>query len=214
MQKTPNTIKTVAGMLRIIRQRVCVFCTLRTPQKMQMPLLRLSRLIAREMEVGSSSLLVTKVGDRRIGIPRWSEPPPAVGSRRVPGHVTVDVAGAEHAPLRCVFEGVFTRSSTATSRMGAPLAPGALAGLVLPSRGQQPVAPMAGGMPALEGAAGGLELLLVGIRMGLAAVQAAQVAHHARAPLLHYGSAQRAVLGEEHGQSVGVHTSALWATRR
>jgi hypothetical protein len=32
---------------------------------------------------------------------------------------------------------------------------------------------MAGGMPALEGAAGGLELLLVGIRMGLAAVQAA-----------------------------------------
>ena len=147
---------------------------------------------------------MTRVGDRRIGIPRWSEPPPAVGSRRVPGHVTVDVAGAEQAPLRCVFEGVFTRSSTATSRMGAPLAPGALAGLVLSSRGQQPVAPMAGG----------LELLLVGIRMGLAAVQAAQVAHHARAPLLHYGPAQRAVLGEEHGQSVGVHTSALWATLR
>jgi hypothetical protein len=166
------------------------------------------------MPFGSSSLLVTRVGDRRIGIPRWSEPPPAVGSRRVPGHVTVDVAGAEQAPLRCVFEGVFTRSSTATSRMGAPLAPGSLAGLALSSRGQQPVAPMAGGMPALEGAAGGLELLLVGIRMGLAAVQAAQVAHHARAPLLHYGPAQRAVLGEEHGQSVGVHTSALWATRR
>jgi hypothetical protein len=98
--------------------------------------------------------------------------------------------------------------------MGAPLAPGALAGVALSSRGQQPVAPMAGGMPALEGAAGGLELLLVGSRMGLAAVQAAQAAHHPRGPLPHGEVAQRAVLGEEHGQSVGVHTSALWATLR
>jgi hypothetical protein len=97
--------------------------------------------------------------------------------------------------------------------VGAPLAPGSLAWIVL-AWGQQGAAWMAGGMPALEGAAGGLELLLVGISMGLAAVQAAQVAHHARAPLLHYGPAQRAVFGEEHGQSVGVHTSSLWATRR
>jgi hypothetical protein len=73
---------------------------------------------------------------------------------------------------------------------------------------------MAGGMLVLEGAAGGLELLLVGISMGLAAVQAVQVAHHARPPLLHYGPAQRAMPGKEHSQPVGVHTSSLWATLR
>jgi hypothetical protein len=58
---------------------------------------------------------------------------------------------------------------------------------------------MAGGVLALEGAAGGLELLLVGVRMSLAAVQAAQVAHHARTPLPHHGPAQRAVPGQEQG---------------
>jgi hypothetical protein len=64
---------------------------------------------------------------------------------------------------------------------------------------QEPVAAMAGGMRALEGAAGGLALLLVGLRMGLAAVQAAQVAHHADTPLLYHGPAQRAVPGQEQG---------------
>ena len=46
-------------------------------------------------------------------------------------------------------------------------------GLALVVLGQHPVAAMAGGMLALEGVAGGLELLLDSIRVGLAAVQEA-----------------------------------------
>jgi hypothetical protein len=125
------------------------------------------------------------------------------------------VADAEHAPLLGVFEGgVFTRSASVTSRMGAPLAQGALAWFALACRGQQPVAPMAGGMPAVDVVEGGVQLLRVRVRMRLAAVQATQAAHHTRGPWPHGAVALRAVLGEEHGQPVGVHTSALWATRR
>jgi hypothetical protein len=123
------------------------------------------------------------------------QPPPGVGSLQPPGHLTVEVASAEQGPLLGVFEG-------------------ALVWFALAPRGQQPVSPMAGGMPALDVVEGGVQLLRVRVRMRLAAVQAAQAAHHTRGPWPHGEVAQRAVLGEEHGQSVGVHTSALWATRR
>ena len=123
------------------------------------------------------------------------QPPPGVGSLQPPGHLTVDVASAEQGPLLGVFEG-------------------ALVWFALAPRGQQPVSPMAGGMPALDVVEGGVQLLLVRVRMRLAAVQAAQAAHHTRGPWPHGAVALRAVLGEEHGQPVGVHTSALWATRR
>ena len=71
---------------------------------------------------------------------------------------------------------------------------------------------MAGGMPALDVVEGGVQMLLVRVRMRLAAVQAAKAPHHTRGPLPHGDVALRAVLGEEHGQSVCVHTSSLWAT--
>ena len=115
------------------------------------------------------------------------QPPPGVGSLQPPGHLTVEVASAEQ---------------------------GALVWFALAPRGQQPVSPMAGGMPAVDVVEGGVQLLRVRVRMRLAAVQAAQAAHHTRGPWPHGAVALRAVLGEEHGQPVGVHTSALWATRR
>ena len=69
-------------------------------------------------------------------------------------------------------------------------------------------------MRVLEVAAVGVQLLSVRIRVRLATVQAAHAAHHTRGPLPHSGAALRAVLGQEHGQPVGVHTSSFWATRR
>ncbi len=123
------------------------------------------------------------------------QPPPGVGSLQPPGHLTVDVAGAEQGPLLGVFEG-------------------ALVWFALAPRGQQPVSPMAGGMPALNVVEGDIQPLRVRVRMRLAAAQAAQAAHHTRGPLPHGDVALRAVLGEEHGQPVDVHTSSLWAPLR
>jgi hypothetical protein len=60
-----------------------------------------------------------------------------------------------------------------TSVVGPLLAPGSLAWFALPGGGQQPVGPVAGGMPALEVVQGGVQLLRVRGRMRLATVQAA-----------------------------------------
>jgi hypothetical protein len=73
---------------------------------------------------------------------------------------------------------------------------------------------MAGGMPTVEVVKGGVQALLVRVRMRLATVQAAQTAHHTRGPFPHGDVALWAALGKEHRQSVCVHTSPLWATLR
>ena len=82
------------------------------------------------------------------------------------------------------------------SRMGAPLAPGSLAWIVL-AWGQQGAAWMAGGMLVLEVVAGCGQTRRVRVRMRLAAVQAAQAAHETRGPFPHCGVALRAVPGQE-----------------
>jgi hypothetical protein len=52
-------------------------------------------------------------------------------------------------------------------------------------RGQQPVAPMPGGMPAVECLQGSVKTGFVPVRMRLTTVQAAQTAHHAYGAVLH-----------------------------
>jgi hypothetical protein len=113
----------------------------------------------------------------------------------------------------CLRRG-FTHSSIVTSRIGARLVQGSLAWFALSGRGQQPVVPVAGGMPALEVVADRGQLLRVRVRVRLATVPAAQAAHHIHGPFPHGGVALRAVSGKKHGQPVGVHTSSFWATVR
>jgi hypothetical protein len=76
-------------------------------------------------------------------------------------------------------------------------------------RGQQPVASMAGGMPAVEFLEGSVKTGFVPVRVRLTAVQAAQTAHHACGTVLHYILTQRAALEKELGPSVRVHRSSL-----
>ena len=71
---------------------------------------------------------------------------------------------------------------------------------------------MAGGVPAVDLTEDLVQLRRMGVRMGLAAVPPAPLAHHTRGPFPHGGVAQRAVPGKEQGQPVGVHTSSFWAT--
>jgi hypothetical protein len=80
--------------------------------------------------------------------------------------------------------------------VGAPLAPGSLAWIVL-AWGQQGAAWMAGGMLALEVVAGCGQTRRVRVCMRLAAVQAAQAVHETRGPFPHCGVALRAVPGKE-----------------
>jgi hypothetical protein len=90
----------------------------------------------------------------------------------------------------------------------------AYAHMILPrvredGRGQQPVAPMAGGMPAVECLEGPVKTGFVPVRMRLTTVQAAQTAHHARGAVLHHILTQRAAPEKELGPSVCAHRSSL-----
>jgi len=76
-------------------------------------------------------------------------------------------------------------------------------------RGQQPVASVEGGMPAVECLEGSVKTGFVPVRMRLTTVQAAQTAHHARGAVLHHFLTQRAALDKELGPSVCAHGSSL-----
>jgi hypothetical protein len=163
---------------------------------------------------GSSSLLVTRVGDWRIGIPPVE--------LTAPGYRLPTAAWPRHCrsswrrkrpPSSEFLRRVFTHSWIVTSRTGAPLGSGLLAWIVL-TWGQQGAARMAGGMLVLEVVAGRGQNRRVRVRMRLATVQAAQAAHHPRGPFPHCGVALRAVPGKEQDQPVCVHTSSLWAAVR
>jgi hypothetical protein len=75
--------------------------------------------------------------------------------------------------------------------------------------GQQPVAPMPGGMPAVECLEGLVKSRFVPVRMRLTTVQAAQTAHRTRGAVLHHFLTQRAALEKELGPSVCAHGSSL-----
>jgi hypothetical protein len=75
--------------------------------------------------------------------------------------------------------------------------------------GQQPVAPMAGGMPALEFLEGLVKTDFLYICMRLTAGQVAQAAHHALCPVLHGALAQREAHRKEFGPEVSEHRSFL-----
>jgi hypothetical protein len=76
-------------------------------------------------------------------------------------------------------------------------------------RGQQPVASVAGGMPAVACLEGSVKIGFVPVCMRLTAVQAAQTAHHARGAVLHHFLTQRAALEKELGPSVCAHRFSL-----
>ena len=76
-------------------------------------------------------------------------------------------------------------------------------------RGQQPIAPVPGGMPAVECLEGSVQTGFVPVRMRLTTVQAAQTAHHGRGAVLHHFLTQRAALEKELGPSVCAHGSSL-----
>jgi hypothetical protein len=122
------------------------------------------------MLFGSSSVLVTRMGDWRIG-----SPPVELTA---PGYRLPTAAWPRHCrscwrrkrPLSSEFlRRIFTHSWTVTSRTGAPLRAGSLAWIVL-AWGQQGAARMADGMLVLEVVTGGVQMLLVRVRMYLATV--------------------------------------------
>jgi hypothetical protein len=90
----------------------------------------------------------------------------------------------------------------------------AYADMILPrvredGRGQQPVASVAVGMPAVECLESSVKTGFVPVRMRLTTVQAAQTAHHARGAVLHHFLTQRAAPEKELGPSVCAHRSSL-----
>jgi hypothetical protein len=76
-------------------------------------------------------------------------------------------------------------------------------------RGQQPVATVPGGMPAVEYLEGSVQTGFVPVRMRLITVQAAQTAHHAGGAVLHHFLTQWAALEKEPGPSVCAHGFSL-----